>query len=400
MTLPKSFHIAERAARCVPWYAYYKDIYRVASEVEKEGQKVTYLEIAVPHPELPVHVLETVKTSLKHLTKTPSVLGSPELRKTIAEKIGRENKIVANTKSEILVTVGAMQALNAAMQAIIDPGDQVLLTSPGYDFRELIRLAGGSPIYVPLEEEKKFIFEPEKFERIITPRTKAIVINTPHNPTGHVARLNELEGIAEIAQKHDLLVVSDEVFDNFVYDGLKHYSIASLPRMKKRTITINSFSKNYGLYHWRIGYLVADENLMKYIKAIHAWTISFHAPVVQAAALAALTGPQDWVKEMVDEFRQRRDLAVRELRAPYISFVKPEGGITIFLNVSKLGLTSDRLAEYLVKQARVVTSPGIAWLKEGYIRVSLTCPSNQLRQALQRIREALERLRKQNSDLR
>lgn len=376
-----------------------KKTHRLASELEKKGEKVTYLESAVPEFNVPSYVHEAVRTYLRNSKKTPPVLpsreGLIELRKAIAEREQRYN-VDVDFESEIIVTVGAKQALNMAIQAMIEIGNEVLIPQPGfYPFDEIVRLAGGLPVHVPLAEERRFAFEPEEFEKRVSPKTKMIIINTPHNPTGHIATLTELEAIAEMARKHDLIVLSDEVFDVFTYDGHKHNSIASLPGMKDRTIIVNSFSKSYALYRYRIGYLIADRRLMKYIGAIHNAYVGFPSPILQSAALAALRGPQDWVEKMVKKYEKRRNSAVEALnKIPRVSCMKPEGTIVTFTNMSKIGIPSIELAEYLLKEAKVVTSPGKAWLKEGYLRIALNASEQDLIAAIVRIGEALEKVNK------
>jgi aspartate/methionine/tyrosine aminotransferase len=366
--------------------------------MEKHGEKVTYLQVAVPEFDVPNHIYEAIRTYSKSKLREIPTEGLIELRQAISEKVEHKNKVLFNPDKEVIVTVGAMQGISAIMQTFINQGDEVLITQPGFTFDSPIMLAGGTPVYVPLSEEKRFVLEPEELEKRITEHTKMIVVNTPHNPTGHVLTLGELEAIAETAKKHDLLVLSDEVFENFVYDGLKHYSIAFLPGMRERTIIVNSLSKNYAMYDWRVGYLAADEQIMKHVKVVHCWTVSFHSPPVQLAALAALTGPQEWVEKMVKEYEKRRNLAVDMLnKIPGISCIKPEGTIVCFPNVSGFGLPSVKLAEYLVEETKVVTSPGEAWLGEGHLRIALTIPEKEIVTVFEKITEALANLPQKRS---
>jgi len=259
-----------------------------------------------------------------------------------------------------------------------------------------VLMAGGRPVRVPLREEEGFRMLPSEVEAKITPRTKAIIINTPSNPTGGVLEKEDLEGIAELAVKHDLYVISDEVYEKLVYDGHRHVSLASLPDMWERTVTVNSFSKTYAMTGWRIGYAAAPKPLVDEMVKLQQFTM-VHAPAVsQRAALAALKGPQGFVESMVEEYDRRRRFIVERLNTiDGLSCVRPKGAFYVFLNIKELGLSSEEAAMKILEQAKVVTVPGTAFGPngEGYLRLSYARPLDQLEEACSRLERVVQELK-------
>jgi len=359
---------------------------------------VISLGIGEPDFDTPSHVKEAAKKALDegYTHYTPNA-GFPDLREAIAEKLRSENRIEASPDEVIVTGGGGTGALMLASMCLINPGDEVLIPDPGFVVYEpMVLMAGGRPVYVPLREEEGFKMKAEEVERLITPRTRVLVVNTPSNPTGGVMEREDLEPIAELAVKHDLYVISDEVYEKFVYDGHRHVSLASLPGMWERTVTVNSFSKTYAMTGWRIGYAAAPKPLVDEMVKLQQFSM-VHAPAVsQRAALAALKGPQDFVDLMVGEFDKRRRLLVERLNSiEGLSCLKPKGAFYVFLNIKGLGLSSEEAAEWLLKQAGVVTVPGVAFgpSGEGYLRLSYARPIEQLEAACERLEEAVRKLR-------
>ncbi|RLF16252.1 MAG: pyridoxal phosphate-dependent aminotransferase [Thermoprotei archaeon] len=356
------------------------------------------LGIGEPDQDTPPHVKEAAKRALDegYTHYTPNA-GFPDLREALAEKLRRDNNIDV-TPDEVIVTGGGgTGALMLSLMCLVNPGDEVLIPDPGFVVYEAaVLMAGGKPVYVPLREEDDFRMLPEEVERRITPRTKCIIINTPSNPTGGVLEEEDLKGIAELAIRHDLFVVSDEVYEKLVYDGHRHVSMASLPGMKERTVTVNSFSKTYAMTGWRIGYAAGPKELIDQMVKLQQFTM-VHAPAVsQRAALAALKGPQNFVEEMVKEYDRRRRFIVDKLNSiEGLSCIKPKGAFYAFLNIKGLGLSSEEAAMKLLERAKVVTVPGVAFgpSGEGYLRISYSRPIDQLEEACNRIEVAIKSLR-------
>jgi aminotransferase len=250
-----------------------RKIFQAAAELESQGQQVIHLEIGRPNFDTPQHIKESAKQALDegfvHYTSNYGIL---ELREAIAEKLHSENGIQVDPQSEIIVTLGANQALSTSMLALLDPGDEVLVSDPFYlNYLNCMRLAEARAVRVPLREENEFQVAPSDLEQAITRKTKMIIINSPHNPTGAVLDRETLEAVAKIAIEHDLLVLSDEIYEKLIYDGTKHYSIASLPGMAERTVTVNGFSKAYSMTGWRLGYVAARQGLIDPLIRAHQY---------------------------------------------------------------------------------------------------------------------------------
>ena len=367
-------------------------------ELAGGSSDVISLGIGEPDLDTPPHVKEAAKRAIDegYTRYTPNA-GFADLREAIAEKLRRDNKIDVEPDEVIVTGGGGTEAIALSLMSIVDPGDEVLIPDPGFvAFEAAVIMAGGRPVRVPLREEDGFRMLPEEVAERVTPRTKCIVINTPSNPTGSVLEEEDVKGIADIAVDHDLYVVSDEVYEKFVYDGHRHLSIASLPGMKERTITINSFSKTYAMTGWRIGYAAGPKEVIDQMVKLQQY-MSVHAPAMaQRAALAALRGPQTFVEEMVREFDRRRRFIVERLNSiEGLSCVRPRGAFYVFLNIRGLNVSSEEAALLFLEKARVVTVPGSAFgpSGEGYLRVSYAKPIEQLEEACNRIEEAVKSIR-------
>jgi aspartate/methionine/tyrosine aminotransferase len=346
----------------------------------------------------PEHIIESAKKALDE-GLTHYILpyqGLIELRQAIANKIKEKNNLHADPRTEILVTLGAGHAIDQSVRAFVSVGDEVILSDPTFVLcRQTVIINGGIPVSVPLKEEENFQLIPEKLEKKITDKTKMIILLNPENPTGTVYTEERLKSIAEIAQRHDLIVLSDEVYEYLVYDGMEHKSIASLPGMKDRTISVFSFSKDFAMAGFRIGYIVTNEVIRNAIGNIQVNDCA-HAPSIsQIAALAALTGPKDFLIKWRNLFDAARKLTVQELnKIPGVECKMPQGGCYVFPNVSKLG-TSEDITVHLAEKAKVGVNPGTMYGEsgEGFIRLCYTAvPMNELESSLRRIRDALKEL--------
>ncbi|MCD6278565.1 MAG: pyridoxal phosphate-dependent aminotransferase [Desulfurococcales archaeon] len=358
-------------------------------ELASKMPEVINLGIGEPDFDTPEHIKKAAVEALEEgYTHYTSNAGLPELREAIAKKLKKDNGIEASVE-EIIVTVGGEQALANAIFTLIKPGDEVLIPSPAFvSYRPLIQMAGGAPVEVPVREENDFCPVVEDLKKYVTGRTKAIIINTPCNPTGAVYPRKVLEEVADFAVEHDLTVISDEAYEKIVFEG-NHVSIASLNGMKDRVVSVFTFSKTYAMTGWRLGYAVARKDIIDRMVKLNMYVIACPVAFAQKAALAALEGPQDCVEKMVSEYRRRIDLVFRRLsEMPDVSVIKPKGTFYIFPNISRYG-KSEEVAEQLLYSAKVAVVPGSAFGKygEGYLRISCATSYEKLAEAMDRIEE-------------
>jgi aspartate/methionine/tyrosine aminotransferase len=340
----------------------------------------------------PAHVVEAAKQAIdanEHHYTHPA--GLPRLREAIADKLRRENGL-DYAAEEIVVTSGAQEGLMLLMLALVDPGDEVLLPSPRFtSYDTAVELCGGTVVPVPTREEDDFALMPAEIEARITPRTKMIVLVTPNNPTGAVTPPEQIRAIAELAEKHDLIVVSDEIYEKLVYEGNEHLSIASLPGMRERTITLNGFSKSYAMTGWRVGYLAAPEPFVRLlIEPRHTLSINTATPS-QFAALAAVTGPQEPVERMLAAYDERRRFLMGALDEMGLSYGHPGGAFYIYANVSSTGMGAPAFCENLLREGRVMIFPGTLFgdEHEDHIRIGYVQPIERIREAADRMSSAL-----------
>ena len=359
-------------------------------------QNVLHLNIGEPDFKTPQHIIESAKRALDlGFTHYAPISGDPRLKELIAQDIKNETGIDYDPQKEILITAGGQAGLYIAISALVNTGDKVLVFSPYYPpYLVDIKLAGGIPVFVPVREERGFMPDPEEFESKITDGTKLAIIHSPNNPTGAVYDWECLSSLAKVAERHELLLLSDEVYWKFTYDNFRHYSIASLPNMKERTIVVNSLSKTYAMTGWRVGYVAGSEELIvQMLKIHHSINICANA-AAQQAAIAALSGPQDCVLEFVKEYEQRRAIvkALDEIQG--FECIIPNGAFYAFPNIKALGISSMELAKRLVLEAKVITVPGAGFGTEGegYLRISYAQPVAVLEEAVDRIRKTLENL--------
>ncbi len=313
--------------------------------------------------------------------------GIPELRAAIAEKLKSENGFAVDPDSEIIVTAGAQEALMATFMALLDPGDEALTPSPHYDeYSRDAKVLGGTLVPVTTTPETNFTVNVDDLAAAITPKTRALVVVTPNNPTGTVLPEATLRQIAQLAQERDLLVISDEIYEYYVFDDHRHISMASLPGMKERTITINSFSKSFGLTGMRLGYIAAPAPIVEAILPFHHAMMICANVITQYGGLAVLSQPRDWFKDILAEYDRRRKLWMQILDSIPLPYSPPQGAYYVFIDIRPTGLTS---AEFVAKardEARLVFQPGTigGGAGEGFIRGALTKASPEFDAGLER----------------
>ena len=359
-------------------------------------ENLVHLEQGEPDFTTPEHIVgAAVKAAREGFTHYTEVDGTLELRQAVAEKLKNENAIDVDPKTEVTITSGSQEAMLITALGFLNPGDEALILDPYYPaYFEDTLIAEATPVTVPLDAGKNYGVKAEALENRITEKTKIIWMCNPCNPTGHVFSKKDLENIAEVAQKHDLIVFADEIYEKLVYDGAEHISIASVQGMLDRTITVNGFSKAYAMTGWRIGYVVAERKLSDTLRKLHYYTVLCPNAISQKAAIAALTGPQDCVQEMLKEYDRRRKLIIDELNliksAPYTT---PKGAFYVFPDFSTFEKSDEALAQRLLREARVVTVPGSGFgaSGEGHLRLSYSISYEQTRKGMERIKICLSR---------
>jgi aminotransferase len=317
--------------------------------------------------------------------------GIKPLREAISKSLRKVNKIEVDPDNEIIVTAGGMEALILCMMALISQGDEVIITNPYWpNHPAQVTMCGGVPRFVEVYEKNGFIYNPENLEKAINEKTKAILINSPANPTGGVADRDVLERIAEIAIKHDLYVISDEVYKHFVYDNAEFVSISSLDGMKERTIVIDSFSKTYAMTGWRLGYAAGPSDVIQNMIKLHENVAACNSQFTQSAGVEALEGDQESLRFMIDKYASRRDLIVNGINGiEGLSCIKPKGAFYVFMNVAKTGLSSQEFALRLLKEKGVVVVPGTGFgdAGEGFVRLSYATSEENILEGLSRIKD-------------
>jgi aminotransferase len=379
-----------------------RSMFERVNEMKARGLTPIPFHIGQPDFDTPEHIRQAAKDALDQgLTAYTSNYGLPALRQAIARKLQAENGITVDSERQIIVTIGTNEAILLAMLACLDPGDEVLIPDPGWlHYFYCARLTGAYPISVPLREENEFQLDPHDLERLVSPRTRMLVLNSPHNPTGARFSQATLQAVARFVERHNLLLLSDEIYEKLIY-GQKpaatnqpttsdqpHTSPGAIPTIAERTITINGFSKAYAMTGWRVGYAVASPHLIDAMIRVHQYTTICATSFAQAGALAALNGPQDCVQSMLAEFNQRRAAIVEGIqRIPELKLVPPQGAFYAFVNIKALGASSETVARDLLEKAGVAVVPGSAFGEygEGYIRISFACKLTQVTEGMQAI---------------
>lgn len=369
-----------------------------ANKLEAEGRKIVHFEVGQPDFDTPANIKEAAKKALDQgVTAYSSNYGDIRLRRAIAEKLERMNHLNVDPTKEIMVTCGGEEAVAAALFALLEKGDEVLIADPSYiPYSSLTKIAEAEPVYVPLDEKNGYCFDLEKLEAAITNKTKLLILCTPGNPTGTMMDEESLRRLAEICCRHDILVLADEAYEQVLYDGNKHISMASLPGMWERTITVQSFSKTYSMCGWRIGYLVAPAELMRIVVRAHQTVAMNACSFGQLGALEALTGPQDSLYAMLAEFDRRRLLLYNGLKELGIPCSRPQAAFYLFPDIGEFGMDSFTFAELLLDKYGVATVPGVEFGKNGesHLRISYATSFEDCQMGLHRIAQCVSDLRK------
>jgi aspartate aminotransferase len=367
-----------------------------ARALEATGRSVIHLEIGEPDFDTPANVRQAAKAALDAgATHYPPFAGIADLRAAIAEDSAARKGFPIDP-AQVFVTVGGKGVMVYAILALVDPGDEVIVPDPGYPIYEsLARFVGGTPVPIPIRMEHDFRLDVDELASLITAKTKLLVINSPANPTGGVLTRSDIERIAELALRHDLLVLADEIYARILYDGAEHVSLASLPGMADRTIVLDGFSKTYAMTGWRLGYAIVPPWLEKAYGTLIINTVSGATAFAQAGAVEALRGPQAEVDDMVREFRARRDLIVDGLNdIPGIRCLRPHGAFYVFPDISATGLSGAEVADRLLPETGVCVLAGTAFgqLGRDHIRISYANSRDNLTEALARLRAFVEPL--------
>ncbi|MCX7780318.1 MAG: aminotransferase class I/II-fold pyridoxal phosphate-dependent enzyme [Negativicutes bacterium] len=364
-------------------------------DIVAEMKGVISLGVGEPDFITPWHIRESCVYGLQRgYTAYTSNYGLLELREEIARVTQKDCGVTYDPRKEILVTVGVSEALDLAMRAILSPGDEVLVPEPCYvSYKACVTLAGGVPVPVPTHIENEFRVTVDQLERLVTPRTKALLIGYPNNPTGAILTRSELAAIAAFAAKHDLIVISDEIYANLTYEGA-HTCFSSLPGMRDRTILLNGFSKAYAMTGWRIGYAMSNPDFIGAMTKIHQFTMLCAPITAQVAAIEALRHGESNMQKMVSEYNCRRRLMLEGFREIGLECFEPKGAFYIFPSIAKTGLTSLEFAEQLLMAEKVALVPGDAFGEsgQGYVRCSYASSAANLSEALERIGRFVKKL--------
>jgi len=366
-----------------------------AKALEAQGKKIIHLEIGEPDFDTPLFIREAAREALKNgRTHYTPAGGIPELRQAICEEVQRRRGVTVRPEN-VVVTPGAKPIIYFPLTALIEEGDEVIYPNPGFPIYEsVIEFVGGKAVPLHLKEEKAFRFELSELQSLITPRTRMIIINSPQNPTGGILTREDIRAIAAIARAHDLLVLSDEVYKNIIYEH-EHASILAEPDMLERTILLDGFSKTYAMTGWRLGFGVMPAPLAQKVEKLMINSNSCTATFVQDAGVAALRGSHDEADAFVREFKRRRDIMVdllNQIKGVHCS--KPGGAFYCFPNVSQTGISSKQLADRLLNEAGVAVLSGTAFGKygEGYLRLSYANSIENIQEALRKMKQVIEAL--------
>jgi len=363
----------------------------LAGQKKAEGKKIISFTVGEPDFDTPKHIVEAAKKALDEgKTRYLDAPGLPALREAIAKRAKEENGIPCEA-ANVLVTP-TKQAIFETILATINEGEEVIMPNPAWvTYEPCVQLAGGKAVPVTTTDENEFRFLPEKVAEAITPKTKMILYNSPSNPCGAVETHADVKGIADLAMDHNLLVLSDEVYEKIIFDGLKHHSIAAEPGMMDRTITISGFSKTYAMTGWRMGWLIAPKPIFKGINKIQQHSITHAVSFAQYGGLAALTGPQEPVKMMVKEFQERRDLITKLMKEiPQFSCDTPKGAFYVFPRYEGK-MNSEEMALYLMDKAEVALTGGSSFGKAGeqHLRISYATNKKNIQEGMERLKKAL-----------
>jgi len=381
--------LAERMSRLGTETAF--EVAARARALEAQGKPMIHLEIGEPDFDTPAHVRHAAAEALEQgYTHYTGSTGIPELREAIAAYAGRKRDLKFDP-ANVVVTPGAKPIMFYTIMALIEPGEEVIYPNPGFPIYEsIINFMGGIAVPLQLSERRDFRISIEELESKVSPKTRLIILNSPHNPTGGVLTRGDLQAIARLAVRHDILVLADEIYSEIVYEG-EHHTIMSFPGMMERTILLDGFSKTFAMTGWRLGYGIFPGEMIPHISRLVVNSVSCTSAFSQRAAVDALTGPRDEVEHMFKSFASRRELVYKGLNeVPGLRCNKPEGAFYAFPNITGTGLDSRTYADYLLNEADVAVLPGTSFGEygEGYIRISFANSEANLAEAIKRIKAA------------
>jgi aspartate/methionine/tyrosine aminotransferase len=360
-----------------------------AQALEKQGQRVLHFEIGEPDMETPDHIAEAgIQAIRDRKTHYVPSLGLMELREAVVEEIKKTRGYTPDI-DQVVITPGLKPGIFFSMLATVDPGDEVIFPEPGYPaYGSAAAMIGADPVPVPLLEENGFRMNPDDVRQRVTEKTKAVIINSPQNPTGSVMTKDELREIHDIAREHDFFVISDEVYSKMTYDGTPAPSITTYDQARERTILLDGFSKCYVMTGWRLGYMVVPVVMAERLRDYLVSAVSCTASFTQWAGVEALTGDQSFIPGMMDRFTRKRDRIVHGLnQVPGMHCRVPKGAFYAFVNIRETGMTSQACSEYILNECKVATVPGTAFgaAGEGYLRFSYATSLEQIDEAVERL---------------
>ena len=362
-------------------------------DIASKTPGVVSLGVGEPDFDTPWHISDEGISSIEQgntfYTTSPGLI---ELRNAIGGFLKRKYGLIYNN-DEILVTVGGSEAIDLAFRALLSPGDEVIIPEPAYvSYTPCVLLAGGKPVPLVLKEENGFRLTKESLESVLTPRTKILMMNYPNNPTGGEMDLSHLQEVADFCIEHDIFVISDEIYSELTYQGIKHISIGSLSGMKERSLIINGFSKSYSMTGWRLGYACSTKNIISALLQIHQYTIMCASIVSQYAGVEALNNGDKDIEKMKEEYAKRRLYVLKRLKDMGLTCYQPQGAFYVFPSIKKFGLTSEDFCLKLIKEEKVAIIPGSTFgdCGEGYVRLSYAYSLNDLRTALDRLEKFIK----------
>lgn len=387
------------SSRCIKLV---QDIPRVGSravdekihDLRRQGKEVLPLH---PWPEHPVasHIIEAARQAALEVPRCPEARGLLELREGIAQSLHTEMGIEVNPETEVLITYGCMQGVFLSIICLVGEGDEVLVPTPVYFADGFVALARGCYKGVAMSEADEYRLDLEKLEKAITPKTKAMYLVSPVNPTGYVPNDEDLQGVADLIERHNLVAVCDESYYKMVYDGRQHRSLISLPQARENTVLVRSFTKSYIMPDWRVGYIVAPAAMLQQFLKIFEWMHLYGSYIPQKAAVAAIRGPQEWVEEAALKMQANRDSLYQGLsQIDGLSTVKPKGGPFFFLNISALGVDEEEFHDKLLLDYGVPTATGKTLKQTDHLRFQFGATPETIKELLERLRKAVSEVRK------
>ena len=376
-------------------YSGIRTVFDMAKKLESEGKTIIHLEIGRPDFDTPAHIVEAAVEALRagkhHYSQNA---GIPELRQAITDKYAEEYHLDYSPETDVVVTNGVAEGVYLSIHALLDPGDQILIPDPRWVNYDVDAISNDvEPVDYTLYEDRRYQPDPDEIADKITPRTKMILLASPSNPTGGVNSLDVLKKIAQLAQEHDLVVLSDEIYEKIIYPPAEHISIGTLEGMKERTLILNGLSKFYSMTGWRLGYVLGEEKYLNPILRYHQYMVTSTNTFAQWGAVTALKGDQGSAYAMVEEFRRRRDYIYEATnQIPGLSSAEPQGAFYLFPSVKETGMDGYQMSKMLLEKAGVATVPGEYFGKNGagHIRISYANSLENLKAAVANIKESLE----------